>query len=149
VILDERLTSAERRFTLTHELVHFVLHPGARGSTPERPGEEYQADEGAAELLMPYRDIIPRAAAMRRRLREEPSSALTALAAVYRLNCEYVRRRIVSLDAELLEFSHGTPVAAIVPKTGGAAFHAPAPEFLRAAKSVDISRANVIFEEHF
>ena len=31
VILDTRLTPAEQRFTLTHEIVHFELHCGEQG----------------------------------------------------------------------------------------------------------------------
>lgn len=116
VILDTRLTQAERRFTLTHEIVHFELHYGeSGGATFQDGGFEYQADEGAAELLMPYRDFIPRAASMRRRYLKSQTAAVAALAAFYRLDCEIVRRRLTSLSYELDLYRKGVPVCEIEP----------------------------------
>ncbi len=116
VILDTRLTPAEQRFTLTHEIVHFELHCGEQGGSAfQNNSGEYQADEGAAELLMPYRDFIPRVAAARRKLLQNPTEALTRLALHYQLNCEYIRRRMISLDHELDLYRKGTPVCALEP----------------------------------
>lgn len=111
IILDTRLTPAQQRFTLTHEIVHFELHYGETGAaTFHDEGTEYQADEGAAELLMPYRDFIPRAAFMRRKFLKDQTAAITTLAAFYKLDCESVRRRLVSLSYELDLYRKGVPV---------------------------------------
>ncbi len=116
IILDTRLTAAGRRFTLAHEIVHFELHRGEQGDSAfHNSGDEYQADEGAAELLMPYRDFIPRAAAIRRKFLKNQTGALLSLASYYRLDCEYVRRRLVSLNHELGLYRKGVPLSEIEP----------------------------------
>lgn len=64
---------------------------------------------------MPYRDFIPRVAAARRKLLQNPTEALTRLALHYQLNCEYIRRRMISLDHELDLYRKGAPVCALEP----------------------------------
>ncbi len=116
IILDPRLTPAQQRFTLAHELVHLELHYGTAGSGAfHDSGGEYQADEGAAELLMPYRDFIPRAASLRRRFLKDRTAALGLLASHYRLDLETVRRRLVSLEHELALYRSGVPISEIEP----------------------------------
>lgn len=116
VILRADLTPARERFYLTHELVHRELHYGETGRTAfADSGREYQADEGAAELLMPYRDLIPRALSLRRRFLSNPTAALQILAAHYRLDLETVRRRLRSLQHEIALCRSGVPVSEIVP----------------------------------
>ncbi|MBE6936381.1 MAG: ImmA/IrrE family metallo-endopeptidase [Ruminococcaceae bacterium] len=116
VVLDPRLSQAEQRLTLTHELVHLELHYGEQGTAfSHHSGMEYQADEGAAELLMPYRDLLPRAAAFRRRYRQDPVQITGLLAAHYRVDLDTMRRRLESLDYELMCFLRGTPVSEIIP----------------------------------
>ena len=116
VILRAGLTPARERFYLTHELVHRELHYGEIGSTAfADSGREYQADEGAAELLMPYRDLIPRALFLRRRFLTDRTAALRILAAHYRLDLEIVRRRLRSLQYEIALCRSGVPVSEIVP----------------------------------
>ena len=116
VILDPRLTPEQQRLTLTHELVHRELHYGESGTAfQDHSGMEYQADEGAAELLMPYRALIPRAVSFRRRYREDPVRITALLAAHYRVDCETMRKRLDSLDRELMLYIRGTPLSEIVP----------------------------------
>lgn len=116
VILREDLTPARERFCLTHELVHWELHYGESGGTVfEDSGMEYQADEGAAELLMPYRDLIPRALSLRRIFIKDRTSALRILAAHYRMDLETVRQRLRSLQHEIALCRSGVPVSEIVP----------------------------------
>ena len=74
-----------RRFTIAHEIGHFVLHPGRLA--PERGGavneawqlQEREADQFAAELLMPeglVREAVvevgPRRGPARRQVRRQP-----------------------------------------------------------------------------
>ncbi len=59
IVLEGSGGERRRRFTIAHEIGHFVLHPGLR--RPERGGlvteagrvQEREADAFAAELLMP------------------------------------------------------------------------------------------------
>lgn len=50
-------------FDLTHEIIHFLLHPENRqhyiSSSCAIDNLEWQANEGAAELLVPYKNFIP------------------------------------------------------------------------------------------
>ncbi len=59
IVLRGESSEQRRRFTIAHEVGHFVLHPQRRA--PERGGtvnaawqaQEHEADQFAAELLMP------------------------------------------------------------------------------------------------
>lgn len=116
IVLDPRLSGEQQRVTLTHELVHLELHYGEQGTAfSDHDGMEYQADEGAAELLMPYHDLLPRAASFRRRYRQDPVKITGLLAAHYRVDLDTMQRRLDSLDYELMLFLHGTPISEIVP----------------------------------
>ena len=51
-------------FDLTHELIHFLLHPDDRNTyisdtLSDIDNFEWQANEGAAELMVPYKKFIP------------------------------------------------------------------------------------------
>ena len=52
-----------QRFSLAHELVHYFLHRGMESH--KNPFLEWQANEGAAELLLPHREVLAIAAAHR------------------------------------------------------------------------------------
>lgn len=50
---------------MAHELIHYWFHPEQGAFYPFSPAsrdkeKEWQANEGAAELLLPYRDFVPR-----------------------------------------------------------------------------------------
>lgn len=59
IMVGDAAGERRRRFTIAHEIGHFVLHPGR--VAPERGGgvnaawarQEHEADQFAAELLMP------------------------------------------------------------------------------------------------
>lgn len=62
LILQKELESVA--FDLTHEMMHFLLHPENRkyyisSSLCDIDNFEWQANEGAAELLVPYKHFIP------------------------------------------------------------------------------------------
>ncbi len=49
-----------QRFSLAHELVHYYLHQGMESQN--NPFLEWQANEGAAELLLPRQEVLKLAA---------------------------------------------------------------------------------------
>ncbi len=53
ILLDRRRSEIEQTFDLSHELVHFALHPPTDRPRPVSSFREWQANEGAAELLLP------------------------------------------------------------------------------------------------
>jgi len=64
IVLNARKEPQAQRFDCAHELIHYFLHPTNRRYMCETLKSqcspfEYQANEGAAELLMPYKLFIP------------------------------------------------------------------------------------------
>lgn len=69
IILNDAEGTNEKNFFAGHELIHFVLHRDVSGATFQcfdrvKPKQnsilEWQANEGAAQLIVPYQDFIPR-----------------------------------------------------------------------------------------
>ena len=67
ILLNEKLTYYERNFYCAHELMHLLIHRKAGGATFQcyqtiHPNQnsflEWQANEGGAELVIPYRDFF-------------------------------------------------------------------------------------------
>lgn len=60
IILSANRRKKEQRFTFAHELCHWYLHSGATFCCGEDDAGalEWQANQGAAELLMPYREVL-------------------------------------------------------------------------------------------
>lgn len=68
IVLNTTRGSAEQNFDCGHELIHLVKHRDIQDSfscfTKAHPQQnsfrEWQANEGAAQFLVPYQDFIPR-----------------------------------------------------------------------------------------
>lgn len=61
ILLNTSFSPESLRFTLAHELIHFFLHPQQRQFLCARQSSplEWQANEGAAELLVPRHSFLP------------------------------------------------------------------------------------------
>lgn len=57
IIVNASQPPASQRFSLAHELVHFSLHAG-RPASARTENDEWQANQGAAQLLVPYQHDI-------------------------------------------------------------------------------------------
>ena len=78
IILNSRRTRAERNFDLAHELMHSVLHSSENAAKFICPIEikkndylEWQANEGAAEFLVPYKEFLQDICNIKESLRTE------------------------------------------------------------------------------
>ena len=65
ILINSNKSPLDQRFDLAHELIHFWFHPSQTSFSFQKPHlrdkeKEWQANEGAAELLLPYKDFIPR-----------------------------------------------------------------------------------------
>ena len=65
ILVNSNKSPLDQRFDLAHELIHFWFHPSQTSFSFQKPHlrdkeKEWQANEGAAELLLPYKDFIPR-----------------------------------------------------------------------------------------
>ena len=115
-LLNGARTSQSQRFTLAHEMVHFMLHPripqricrdsAAAGSVPL----EWEANEGAAELLLPYRRMLPFLASM---------AALPFPQKVQRISARFqvslitARFRLEGLKGDWEDYMSGTALSAL------------------------------------
>ena len=62
IALNQNASLPSQRFTLSHELSHYLLHQNHTQflcDGCERSPLEWQANEAAAELLLPYRIFLP------------------------------------------------------------------------------------------
>lgn len=112
----------DRRFDMAHELIHYWFHPMFSSFsfdtiiTQDRH-LEWEANEGAAELLVPYRDFIPRflnSAKFAEENYESIESIYENLAKYYQVNPIVIDYRIRNLDNEILQVFAGKNINKIV-----------------------------------
>lgn len=108
-------------FDLTHEIVHFLLHPENRKnyiSTTlcDLDNFEWQANEGAAELLVPYKHFIPLFAKNIKQChsKSEYLEFINYLSGVYTVSSSVLEYRISGLKYEIKQFENGVPLNKLV-----------------------------------
>lgn len=128
MILNSHRTREERRFDWAHETIHYYLHRDIeipifncidlnshQKLNTEDAILEWQANEGAAELLLPYKCfIIKFCEAFRRNMKSDPyfkfryaGSTAESLAFYYGLSKPVIENRIKSLTCEIYQFLAG------------------------------------------
>jgi Zn-dependent peptidase ImmA (M78 family) len=125
IILDSKRSLPEQNFDCAHELVHITKHSSLKTSSrkfscyeeilPQQiPFLEWEANEGAAELLMPYRTIIPDFFGFLRANKCMKGLALPMayqyLALKYKVTTSAVVYRLDNLKYEMHQFYHGKHV---------------------------------------
>lgn len=121
IILNSSRTSAERNFDFAHELIHVIKHKYENHQTFQcvdcfQPTQnlflEWQANEGAAEMLVPYKAFIPLFCANvvkctgfhdYKKLKEE-------LAEHFQVPVTVIELRIDNLKYEIQQFEQGCDV---------------------------------------
>ena len=121
ILLNSCLDEREQNFYCAHELCHLILHREA----PKRqfncfdklrphqdPRIEWQANEGAAEILIPYRSLLPRVRAAWPHLctAEDIRRFRLALADTYLVSPTVIGIRLESLRYEIAQHLSGVPV---------------------------------------
>ena len=115
IVLNSLRSEEEQMFDLTHELVHYALHPPTTDSGLYDPGFEWEADEGAAELLLPYRDFLSFYKNIRSLYIADEDRAVRALAKEFSVTPGMVKTRLLSLSPEIAQLEAGTPIENIHP----------------------------------
>lgn len=118
ILLNEHRSALSRRFDFAHELIHCRYHRVSQpaftcmGYSPRDPFLEWQANEGAAELLVPYRSFLPLVAENYHRIRRlrDLKSFITFAAHLFQVTEETIRIRLKSLSAELFQYRSGVPL---------------------------------------
>lgn len=112
IILNSSRTSEEQNFDCGHEFIHLTAHRKMQDSfncfTRAKPQQntfrEWQANEGSAQLLVPYQDFIPRF------LKLFDSGALGIpyiLAEYYHVTPQVINIRLDSLSYEIDQYREG------------------------------------------
>lgn len=104
-------------FDLTHEMIHFLLHPENRkhyisSSLCDIDNFEWQANEGAAELLVPYKRFIPSFVKNIKNCnsRIEYIDLLNHLSDKYKVSTAVLEYRISGLKYEIHQYENGISI---------------------------------------
>lgn len=104
-------------FDLTHEMIHYLLHPENRkhyisSSLCDIDNFEWQANEGAAELIVPYKRFIPHFVKNIKQIktRENYLDFLDYLSDTYKISTAVLEYRITSLKYEIFQYENGTSI---------------------------------------
>lgn len=122
ILINSNKSSLDQRFDLAHELIHFWFHPSQTSFSFQKPHlidkeKEWQANEGAAELLLPYKDFIPRFVRTAKFVEEnyEPlEEVYNELSRFYKVAPIVVDYRIRNLESEILQYINGTSIERII-----------------------------------
>lgn len=121
-------SKAMQNFDCGHELIHYFFHESGHyqcictdrdsniKSINQDPFMEWQANEGSAELLVPYELFIPDYIKLSRKYAHDILRAipLAMLAHKYNVTEAVIRNRIESLNFEIYQYLHGIKVENIV-----------------------------------
>jgi Zn-dependent peptidase ImmA (M78 family) len=120
IILNSLRSDKERNFDCAHETLHWAKHRdqgdgifscSSIGALNENQFLEWEANEGAAELLIPYRLFIPLYIKLMKKERGRWSyrSFLSIAATRFAVTEAMVKVRFESLKYEISQTEHGTP----------------------------------------
>lgn len=131
ILINSFLPVEEQRFHSIHEFMHIALHnqlPGRCYKCFEQirpmqdPILEWQANEGSAQLLMPYQEFIPRFSALFSDFQLRPdvwdilygeSSVIEVLARHYEVSVPVIRNRISTLSYEIDQYRNDVDISEI------------------------------------
>lgn len=125
IVLNNTRTCYEQNFDCGHELIHLAKHRDRNGgifrcfSESQDSYLEWEANEGAAQLLVPYQDFIPRflSCLQSRAALQNSCSGLLAsssipeeLATYYHVSTQVINIRLSSLSYEIDQYRCGIPL---------------------------------------
>lgn len=116
--LNKRLTRAQHNFHAAHELFHHLYHKDTSIKTFECYGHavgsdpyyEWEANEGAAEMLVPYRSFLCFVAHNLPRCRRDLLQLQAKIAFACNVPVATAALRFESLKYELAQYLGGTPI---------------------------------------
>lgn len=123
IVLNKSRTEKEQNFDCAHELIHLYKHRKLQDSfncfTKTKPNQnsflEWQANEGAAQWLIPYQDFIPRFVSyIDKSSGTFPCTVLKDLSEHYQTTPQVIRNRISSLNFEIDQYRKGIPISEII-----------------------------------
>jgi Zn-dependent peptidase ImmA (M78 family) len=119
IALNERRDKIMQNFDCMHELIHYFFHDGPVFNCAEKSNRsiEWQANEGAAQALVPYQLFIPEyVSRMKSCSRNQCNTIIihSDLAELFNVTTVVIRNRINSLEYEIYQYLRGIPLSDIV-----------------------------------
>lgn len=123
IALNKSRNETMQRFDCMHELIHYFFHQGPNfycsdnNFITQNSIQEWQANEGAAQALVPYQTFIPEyVSRMKNCARSQWNTAIIhfELAQKYNVTEHVVRNRISSLEYEIYQYFRGVPLSKLV-----------------------------------
>ena len=120
IALNSNRTYEEQNFDGAHELMHLYQHRNITQRfncfSIKKPQQdsflEWQANEGAAQFLVPYQDFIPRFLDLYYSARyDEDRDLRDILADFYHVTTPVIHHRIDSLNYEIHQYERGIPLS--------------------------------------
>lgn len=124
ICLNINRDDAMQNFDCMHELIHYFFHDstefwcysGPANIVPQNPFLEWQANEGAAQALVPYQAFIPMYIRLSRKAAksfEAIEGIIPHLAQHFNVSRMVIQNRISSLQYEISQYLKGVPIDAI------------------------------------
>lgn len=128
IVLNDTRSSYEQNFDCGHEIIHLTKHRDRNGGIFQCFSEsqdsylEWEANGGAAQLLVPYQDFIPRflSCLQSRTASQHNHSRLfisgsiqEELAAYYHVSSQVINIRLSSLGYEIDQYRCGIPLESV------------------------------------
>lgn len=124
IILNSGRSEREQNFDCGHELIHVTKHRNLGEecfrcfTTPKENQNqilEWEANEGSAELLVPYRLFLPKVKAAYNKLRtwRDLKCLKTDLALEFNVSMAVIYYRLESLKCEIMQYNNGTPLGQV------------------------------------
>lgn len=128
ILINSLLPAEEKRFHSMHEFMHIVLHSNEDSRSfncydkvmpNQNAAIEWQANEGAAELIMPYKEFIPMFSGMYDDYTTAPEfwkiafgalDPVQAMAKEYFVSVPVIQNRISTLSYEIDQYRSGVPL---------------------------------------
>lgn len=116
IVINRNLTPAEKRFAITHEIIHLFCHDTKTKfmclpmTAKINDSFEWQANEGAAELLLPYKIFINDFMQTLGHYEGNEIKAVAAMAKTYGLSEIVVNYRLNNLRYEFEQYFKGVPI---------------------------------------
>lgn len=113
VLIDAKLSDEEQNFYCMHEIIHQTAHKGRPTKTyscydgtraDQDSFIEWEANEGAAQFLVPYQDFIPRFTSL---FSDKASDIQGVLAEHYHVTPQVINIRMNSLAYEIDQYRTG------------------------------------------
>lgn len=121
ILLNQSRSYVQQKFDCAHEMMHLLLHRRAQAfqcleqALQPDGSREWQANEAAAELLVPYQAFLPLLYEKREYLTSDYGTCQVKLelAAVFGVTPAIIHFRLESLKWEIEQFFNGVPLAAL------------------------------------